>query len=141
MCLAAAAMIRFVILAPWRGGRPVSPPEPPETLTAEAKAQAPEAPAAAPAEVSQPAAPRRVAAARPAEPPAPREVVTDFFPLMDVMPPMERAEIWRVSVPASTLRIVGLPVSPEQWSEEIPADVLVGEEGMARAIRFVRYEY
>lgn len=82
-------------------------------------------------------------AAQPAAAPesdSPREVVTDFFPLMDVIPPMDRGQIWRVTVPASTLRTVGLPVSPERWGQRIPADLLVGEEGMARAIRFVSYE-
>ncbi len=69
-----------------------------------------------------------------------QEVVTDFFPLMDVMPPMNRGQILRVTVPASSLRMVGFPVSPERWGQHIQADVLVGEEGMARAIRFVSYE-
>jgi hypothetical protein len=137
----AAAMAGFVLLGPGSVERRNSQPAPPEAVRADGNPQAAETAAALPARVAdEPPAPRRVAA-RPVQPAAPREVVTDFFPLMDVMPPMERAEIWRVTVPASMLRMVGLPVSPERWSERIPADVLVGEEGMARAIRFVRYEY
>lgn len=73
-------------------------------------------------------------------PQEPREVVTEFFPLMDAPPPFERGQLLRVVVPASTMRSVGLPISPERWSERVQADVLVGEEGMARAIRFVSYE-
>ena len=34
----------------------------------------------------------------------PREVVTQFFPLLDVAPPFERGELLRVTVPASTMR-------------------------------------
>jgi hypothetical protein len=70
----------------------------------------------------------------------PREVVTEFFPLMDPAPPMERGELLRVEVPASAMRLVGLPVREENLADRIQADVLVGEEGMARAIRFVRFD-
>jgi len=69
--------------------------------------------------------------------PAPREVVTEFYPLMEDPPPFERGELLRVSLPASVMRGVGLPVSEERLTEMVQADVLVGEEGLARAIRFV----
>jgi hypothetical protein len=69
-----------------------------------------------------------------------REIVTSFFPLLNPAPPMERGEIIRIRVPASTLRSVGLPVPEDAWNQPVPADVLVGEEGLARAIRFVRVE-
>lgn len=75
--------------------------------------------------------------ASPAEPP--QEIVTEFFPLMDSPPPFERGQLVRMVVPASTMRTVGLPVAPERWGDRIQADVLVGEEGMARAIRFVSF--
>jgi hypothetical protein len=68
---------------------------------------------------------------------APREIVTDFFPLMDVAPPLGRGQLLRVAVPASTMRSVGLPVREERLDEPVQADVLIGEEGMVRAIRFV----
>jgi hypothetical protein len=70
----------------------------------------------------------------------PREVVTQFFPLLDVPPPFERGELLRVTVPASTMRTVGLPVNEERLGDRVYADVLVGQEGLARAIRFVSYE-
>jgi len=70
----------------------------------------------------------------------PREVVTQFFPLLDVAPPFERGELLRVTVPASTMRKVGLPVREERLADPVYADVLVGQEGLARAIRFVSYE-
>lgn len=69
-----------------------------------------------------------------------REIVTQFFLLTDSALPLERGQLLRVRVPASTMRAVGLPVNPERWAERVDADVLVGEEGMARAIRFVGYE-
>ena len=70
----------------------------------------------------------------------PREIVTQFFPLMDAAPPFERGELLRVTVPASTMRSVGLPVNEERLGDRVYADVLVGQEGLARAIRFVSYE-
>jgi hypothetical protein len=69
----------------------------------------------------------------------PREVVTEFFPLVDYAPPFERGELVRMRVPASTMRAVGLPVREDRLTDPVQADVLVGQEGMARAIRFVSY--
>jgi hypothetical protein len=73
------------------------------------------------------------------EPPPQQEIATEFFPLMDAPPPFERGQLVRVVVPAATMRTVGLPIAPERWNDRIQADVLVGEEGMARAIRFVSF--
>jgi hypothetical protein len=67
-----------------------------------------------------------------------REIVTEFFPLMDVAPPFERGELVRVNLPASAMRTVGLPVREDRLADRVDADVLVGEEGLARAIRFVK---
>jgi hypothetical protein len=66
-----------------------------------------------------------------------REIVTDFFPLIEGMPPMERGELVRVSLPAAAMQTVGLPVREDRLAERIQADVLVNEEGLATAIRFV----
>ncbi len=65
------------------------------------------------------------------------EVATDFFPLLEVIPPFERGRILRTTVPASTMREVGLWVHPDRLYEPVEADVLVGNDGIARAIRFV----
>jgi hypothetical protein len=70
----------------------------------------------------------------------PQEIVTEFYPLMDGAPSLERGQLLRVVVPASTMHRVGLPINPAYWNENVQADVLIGEEGMARAIRFVSYE-
>jgi len=99
-----------------------------------------------PAHAANPAPARRVprqavlAAAPPvaAPPEAPTEMVTDFFPLLDPAPPFERGEILRVNLPASVMQTVGLPVREERLGDRVQADVLVGEEGLPRAIRFVR---
>ena len=72
--------------------------------------------------------------------PQPREIVTEFFPLMEAPPPMDRGEVFRVTVPAAAMRTVGLPVAEDRLSDRVQADVLVSEDGLATAIRFVRNE-
>jgi hypothetical protein len=67
----------------------------------------------------------------------PQEIVTEFYPLMEDPPPFERGELLRVSLPAAAMRSVGVPVSEDRLGETVQADVLVGQEGLARAIRFV----
>jgi hypothetical protein len=68
----------------------------------------------------------------------PREVVTEFFPLIDVAPAFERGAVVRVSLPAGALRNAGIPVNEDHLTDRVQADVLVGEEGLARAIRLVK---
>jgi hypothetical protein len=67
----------------------------------------------------------------------PREIVTEFYPLMEDPMPFENGELLRVSLPAAAMRSVGVPVSEDRLTEMVQADVLVGQEGLARAIRFV----
>jgi hypothetical protein len=132
--LAAAAAIVAFLLQPSPQAPVPSAPKTPLIDTAVRTT----APAAESAEPASAPSPMPVAEVTPKA--APREVVTDFFPLMDVPPPFERGQLLRVVVPAATMRTVGLPVNPDRLSERVQADVLVGEEGMARAIRFVSYE-
>lgn len=92
----------------------------------------PEQPAAPTA--SKPRPRRRVA------PTIPHEIATDFFPLLESAAPFESGELRRVMVPASTMLRVGLPVREDRISDQIQADVLIGQDGLARAIRFVTFE-
>ncbi|HZF38445.1 MAG TPA: hypothetical protein VE715_06465 [Blastocatellia bacterium] len=69
-----------------------------------------------------------------------REYTTDFFPLSygDDQKPMESGEVIRVQMPRSALIAFGLPVNVERADVPVKADLLVGEDGLAWAIRFVR---
>jgi hypothetical protein len=84
-------------------------------------------------------APRKVARKIVTVPQA-HEVVTDFFPLMNPAPAFERGQMLRVQLPAAAMQTVGLPVREDHLDDLVQADVLVGEEGMPRAIRFVRFD-
>jgi hypothetical protein len=68
------------------------------------------------------------------------EYATDFFPLSygEDQKPMESGEVIRVQMPRSALIAFGLPVNVERADVPVKADLLVGEDGLARAIRFVR---
>jgi hypothetical protein len=73
------------------------------------------------------------------------ENTTDFFPLSysDDQKPVESGEVMRVQVirvqmPRQALIAFGLPVNIERADVPVKADLLVGEDGLARAIRFVR---
>ena len=80
-------------------------------------------------------APARQAAAR-----AQKEVATEFLPLTygDNLIPLEGGQVVRIRLPRSALTSFGLPVNEERAGEHIKADVLLGQDGVARAIRFVR---
>ena len=68
------------------------------------------------------------------------EIATDFIPLMnrETLAQMDGGQVMRVELPRSALMSFGLPMDMERASERIKADVVVGNDGLARAIRFVR---
>jgi hypothetical protein len=68
------------------------------------------------------------------------EITTDFLPLTPrgSLAQLEGGHMVRVELPRSALSAFGLPVNLERAGERIKADVVVGNDGMARAIRFVR---
>ena len=70
---------------------------------------------------------------------APAEIATDFFPLMNggQLTPGDAGHVIRVEVPRTALASFGLPVNADRAGGRVKADVLMGEDGMARAIRFV----
>ena len=73
---------------------------------------------------------------------APREdaeSVTEFVPLLaSSAPPLTSGQLVRVRVPRSALTALGLPLNLAHAGESVQADVLVGDDGLARAIRLVR---
>ena len=67
------------------------------------------------------------------------EVATEFLPLPYSHVPMNTGSTVRIEVPATAL--VSFGVAPRDFQEgngTVQADVLVGEDGLARAVRFVR---
>lgn len=68
------------------------------------------------------------------------EIATDFLPLVDAdsSAAQEGGQLVRVEMPRTALAAFGLPMNIERADEPVKADVLVGHDGLARAIRFVR---
>ena len=69
------------------------------------------------------------------------EAATAFLPLAYSGVPATNAQLVRLEVPRAALASFGLaPIETlaAPLSDTVPADVLVGEDGLARAIRFVR---
>jgi hypothetical protein len=68
------------------------------------------------------------------------DVVTDFIPLTDgdSLKRIERGELIRVHMPRIALLKFGLPMNVEHAGVPVKADLLIGDDGLAHAIRFVR---
>lgn len=72
---------------------------------------------------------------------ATNEIATDFMPLggdMNTAVLQDGGQIIRVRLRRSELLRFGFPVNMERYNENVKADVLVGVDGLARAIRFVQ---
>lgn len=81
---------------------------------------------------------RRAAAASEAVA-ASEEFATPFFalPFSDAALPLDQAVVIRVELPRSALTLAGLPVDEDWRNECVQADLVLGADGLARAIRFV----
>lgn len=68
------------------------------------------------------------------------EIATAFLPLVEAesLAGIESGHIMRVEMPREALVSFGLPMNQERAGELVKADVLLGDDGVARAIRFVR---
>lgn len=82
----------------------------------------------------------RTSPVRPAAAAAAQEVATDFIPLVQgaQYAHAEESQLVRVELPRTALASFGLPVDDAGAAGRVKADVLLGEDGVARAIRFVR---
>jgi hypothetical protein len=62
-----------------------------------------------------------------------------FVPLpgADGLPDFESGEIVRLELPVSSLPVYGIDITPDAKSTPVEADLLVGQDGQARAIRLV----
>jgi hypothetical protein len=52
--------------------------------------------------------------------------------------PLESGQIVKVEMPRAALLAIGLPVNAQRAGESIKAELLVGQDGIARAIRFLQ---
>jgi hypothetical protein len=69
-----------------------------------------------------------------------QEIATDFIPLGNINSAalQDGGYIVRVELPRSALVKFGLPVNMDRLNENVKADVWLGVDGLAHAIRFVQ---
>ncbi len=69
-----------------------------------------------------------------------RELVTEFFPLTYGNVPVRGGYVVRMQVPRSALASFGatLVATADNRSPSVLADVVIGDDGLARAVRFVQ---
>jgi hypothetical protein len=69
----------------------------------------------------------------------PAEELADFIPLpyVDQDAPLGSGEVVRIRLSEADLGLLGLPVSEDAGGRSLTADVVIGEDGVARAIRFM----
>lgn len=62
-----------------------------------------------------------------------------FIPLPNAerVGPNDDVNVVRMELPRSAMLVVGLDVSPERVSEPVQAEVMLGADGLARAVRFM----
>ena len=65
------------------------------------------------------------------------EVTASFYPTpdADALPPLETAMVVRVQLPMSALEGMGLPIGEDLSGAPVQADVLLGQDGLARGVR------
>jgi len=63
-----------------------------------------------------------------------------FYPLpeADGLPPAETTMVVRVEMPLSSLRLMGLPFGESSGADLVQADVLLGQDGLARGVRLIQ---
>ena len=68
------------------------------------------------------------------------EIATPYYPLpgAEWLPSPGAEAVVRVVVPRSALQMVGFPLTETVGPEFVRADMVFGQDGVARAIRFVR---
>jgi hypothetical protein len=125
--LAAAACVAGVV-AFWP-----KPAEPPKSVVQVVRraAQAPVAPAGVAVTT-----PKRTRKRRPAKPvdPEPQFI---RIPYSAPLAPYERAEIVRADIPVAALTAAGFNVATPDAGATAQADLLIGEDGMAHAVRLI----
>ena len=142
--IGAAAVATMALFVVWRLAAPASveAPTPTPVIAKTAPTQQVVASTTPPPKPVKPPTRRRVAppSQRPVDAVSASTRQDDFIALPYAPPfaPTERGQVFRVRMPRQALRQLGLPMNEERIFERIPADVLLGEDGIPRAIRIVR---
>lgn len=102
-------------------------------------AQLPPALTALPPSRSAPVSPHPAGTGTAVAADGPAEELADFIPLpyADQDAPLGSGEVVRIRLSEADLGLLGVPVSEDSGGRSLTADVVIGEDGVARAIRFM----
>jgi hypothetical protein len=91
-------------------------------------------------EKPKPAPAPAVVAALAVAPVAEEDADSGFYPLpeAEALPAVENAMVVRVQLPVSSLQLMGVPVSEERADASVQAELLLGQDGLARAVRLAQ---
>lgn len=134
----AAVLMGMVVLLRAPGRQVVSAPQ--AAASAAPPASIDEVPVPAPLglrPVTVPPRPIRPVRAAPIRSVEPEEEAFMSIPYTMPLAPEERANVVRMDLPVAALIAAGLPMRVRDMSASASADVLVGEDGRARAVRLV----
>jgi hypothetical protein len=72
--------------------------------------------------------------------PAAEEETDGFYPLpeAEALPAVETAMVVRVQLPVSSLQLMGVPVDEERADASVQAELLLGQDGLARGVRLAQ---
>jgi anti-sigma factor RsiW len=143
--LAAGLVLAAGAVGWWRSGdvepRTVPSPSPPPSTQASKPAAAPGpetsfTPLPVPIERGAPGKPAKPSVRR--QPHVLRPAGFMAIPAASGLPDFESGEIVRVEIPLTSLPSYGIEIVPDAKRTPVQADLLVGQDGQARAIRLVR---
>lgn len=116
----------------------------PELAQHDVASPAPVGVAEVPTMVALPRAVERLPSARARRAVRPPQAMPDavapvfvMLPGSDLMPPAQDLQVLRVRIPRTRIQALGWPVNVDRLDERVLADVLVGNDGVARAVRLV----
>jgi hypothetical protein len=68
------------------------------------------------------------------------EAEANFYPLpqAEALPAVENAMVVRVQLPVSSLRLMGFPVDEDGADAAVQAELLLGQDGLARGVRLAQ---
>jgi hypothetical protein len=68
------------------------------------------------------------------------EADASFYPLpqAEALPAVENAMVVRVELPVASLRLMGFPVDEERADAAVQAELLLGQDGLARGVRLAQ---
>lgn len=89
------------------------------------------------ARTAKPSRPAKQARLRPVQP---VEASAGFIsiPYTEPLNRWQQIDVYRVEMPRATIAQFGLPLTPNAINATVTADLMVGQDGVVRAIRFVR---